>query len=154
MAQNTLPDEASPKAPLRRDAEPGVIGTYDAITGSLQTSGNPDGVNRDSLLYPEGERRSAWALFTTAFRAYFDDPAPWKVAEETQIAKITYASTINEAQDYRRMNEAQYTANVNRQRGPKVSERPGTGSIIGNLASGPSQLESGDNAILALLGAL
>lgn len=145
------PDQSSFAEPLNTHPEAGVVGTFDAITQTGKTLAQPDGVQYGGIPYTQ-ERGGAWALFTAGLRAFFDDPAPYKVAEETQIANITYAEVVVKAQDPSRMNDSQYTASVNRQRGPKVGERPTTTGIVGNLASGPSSLDSGDAAIMSLLG--
>lgn len=144
-----LPNENSPVGHI---TDPDSERTLGASEFAPDASGHTPGIYDGGLQYPEGAIRSALAFAEGPMVAYYVDPAPWKVAEEWQIAEISYAVEYAN-QDPRRMNEAQAKATQTRTKGPKIGPRASTGEIIGNLSSSaPNAITGDDNAVMALLG--
>ncbi len=142
----TLPNESS-----RETEQARTLGMeqFDA-----QGMGFPGAYQEGSLLYPAADVARADRFAQGPMYAYYapGNEAPWKVAEEWQIANISYAVEYAN-QDYRNMNAAQANASTWRTKLPKVFSRPSTPEIVNNLADAHgSSLVGDDAAILSLLG--
>ena len=144
-----LPNENSPVGHV---TDPDSEHTLGASQFDADASGHTPGIFDGGLQYPEGAIRSALAFAEASMVAYYVDPAPWKVAEEWQIADISYAVEYAN-QDPKRMNEAQVKASQTRTKGPKIGPRASTAEIVGNLSSSaPSSIGGDDDAVMSLLG--
>lgn len=149
----TLYDENSPLQQISDPDSERTLGLSGLDVFPNQPSGYPNATfGGGGILYPEDKLTAAHNLANAPMHAFYDDPAPYKVAEEWQIADISYAVEYAN-QDYRRMNEAQSLSNTWRTKAPKWTDRPTTSEIIGNLNSSPANaLQSDDASILALFG--
>lgn len=144
-------DEISPRGPILDPEQPTTLG-MDEYGATAQ--GQPHQAAYGPMLYPRGAVDAALRFAQASMEAFYSPgkEAPWKVAEEWQIANISYGVEYGN-QDYRNMNAAQSNANTWRTKLPKFGPRASTPQIVNNLASSPGEsLVGDDSSILALLG--
>lgn len=144
-------DEISPRRPVRDPEEPTTLG-MDVYEATPQ--GQPHAAAYGPMLYPAAAVERSLRLSQAPMVAFFapGNEAPLKVAEEWQIANISYGVEYAN-QDYRNMNAAQSNATTWRSKLPKIGPRSSTPQIVNNLATTPGEsLVGDDGAVMSLLG--